>query len=101
MWIGLIGWGSTLAHRRDMADLCLVVKLFKDKRTSGQCLVDQTISTPQVTRRNPIKLRQQRSKTNWRHHFFSNKVVTKWNKLNMDVTAMNINEFKCALMECL
>ena len=84
----------SLEERRNRADLLEVYKMASGK--SGNTLHDLfTVDKKVKTRTHSLKLIKKYSKGNTRHHFFTERVVSRWNSLpHQAVCAPSINTFK-------
>ena len=82
-----------LSERRARADICETYKiLHRDYKLNPS---DFFTLSEDNRRGHDLKLVKQRSCTDIRKHFFSNRVINQWNKLSNDViTANNISTFK-------
>jgi len=89
----------TLEKRRNRADLIEVFKIL-----SGFSIVPVdtffALSDDTRTRGHSMKLLKRRCNKDLRHHFFSERVVNRWNKLpSYTVEAKSVNQFKSVLQK--
>ena len=82
-----------LSERRDRVDMCETYKILnREYKLNPNDFFELGVDN---LRGHDLKLVKQRSRTDIRRHFFSNRVVNKWNKLsNKVITANNISTFK-------
>ena len=84
----------SLEERRNLADLIEVFKMHQglSKLSFGTFF---EITQSDRTREHSLKLVKHRSSTDLRQHFFSERVVNRWNRLDEDtVAAMSLGVFK-------
>jgi len=87
----------TLEERRNRADLLEVFRVYKGLSTTpfNDFFVLQTATW---TRGHAAKLEKNRSRLDLRRHFFSERVVDRWNGLNQCVIdSASVNAFKNGL----
>ena len=88
----------TLEERRNRADLVELFKMYKGL-SSVPLETFFTRDTDSVTRGHSGKLKKQFSRTDIRQHFFSNRVVSRWNYLPADaINSGTVNTFKSHLL---
>jgi len=84
----------TLEERRNRADLIEVFKLFRGISTLPFEIFFQ-LDMDKRTRGHSAKLKKSRCNTELRRHFFSERVVNRWNSLKQaTVEAAEVNSFK-------
>jgi len=84
----------SLEDRRIRADL---IEVFKITHGLSSLTVDTffVFDTNSRTRGHPWKLKKRRTNTDLRYHFFSERVINWWNKLDSaTVCATSVNSFK-------
>jgi len=94
--LNILGLWS-LEERRNRADL---IEVFKIMRGYSSIPVDLffEVSKDGRTRGHTLKLVKHRSDKDLRHHFFSERVINRWNQLDKDaVEATSLNSFKNCL----
>jgi len=87
----------TLEERRNRADL---IEVYKMHRGLSKLPFDAffEMDTSRCTRGHSLKLVKHRFKTELRQHFFSERVINRWNSLDDDsVLAPSLNAFKWRL----
>ena len=87
----------TLEERRNRADL---IEVFKMARNLSPIPLSNyfELSTDGRTRGHSLKLVKHRCKTEIRRHFFSERVINRWNMLDHDtVSVKTVNSFKTKL----
>jgi hypothetical protein len=88
----------SLEERRNRSDLIEVYKMATGLSKLRLETFFQLNSTG-ITRGHSLKMRKQRNATDIRQHFFSSRVVNRWNELDGDiVTAASLNSFKSGLL---
>ena len=82
----------SLEERRNRADL---LEVFKMSHGLSSIPLESlfTLEKDPRTRDHSLKLKKQQSRTDLRHHFFSNRVVNRWNKLPSE--AVEVTYTKC------
>ena len=84
----------TLEERRNRADLIEMFKIVKGKsgiKLEAMFEIDQNSGT----RGHSYKVKKKFSKGNTRHYFFSERIVSRWNRLSQEaVDASSVNVFK-------
>ena len=89
----------TLEERRNRADLIEVFKLING-HTSVMSNIFFEMDTSNRTRGHSQKLIKHKFNSNIRQHFFSDRVVNKWNALDEETVSVNsVNAFKKRLEE--
>jgi len=87
----------TLEERRNLADLIEVYKMATGQSRLPLATFFQT-ATYKNTRGHSLKLHKNSMRTELRRHFFSERVVSRWNKLNEEtVSAATLSSFKNGL----
>ena len=87
----------TLEERRNRADLLEVFKMAKNISSIPLSSFFE-LNTDSRTRGHSLKLVKHRCHLEMRRHFFSERVINRWNKLDQDtVSASTINAFKSRL----
>ncbi len=86
----LLGWQS-LEERRNRADLCLMYRILKGFAVGAENLY--CVHVPDITLRgNTTRLFVKRSRLDVRKYFYSSRIVTPWNALDIDIS--EIRNFK-------
>lgn len=87
----------SLEERRNRSDL---IEVYKMSAGLSRLRLDTffELNAFGITRGHSLKLLKQRSSTDIRHHFFSNRVINRWNELDeQTVTAPSLDSFKAGL----
>lgn len=90
---------NCLEERRNRADLIEVFKMYRGFTNIPLSRLF-VIDTSHRTRGHSVKLLKQHCNTNIRQHFFSERVIDRWNKLNEEtVSSQTIVQFKSRLQK--
>ena len=89
----------SLEYRRDRADVIQVYKILNGIDKVDKDYLFTMADNP--TRGHPLKIFKKRYRLKVRGHFFSNRVVDRWNDLLSEVvTAPSLNSFRSRLNKC-